>query len=116
MDSSLGHDPGVGTETPQCGGSLSGASQRSRALCGRLSWRNLTPGNLGEVLLKADNEPAIQALVDAVRVKRGERTTVERSPKCSHQSNGAVRECCAKDREPHENLRVCAARYARLQG
>ena len=38
----------------------------------------------------ADNEPAIQALVDAVRVRRGERTMVEKSPKCSHQSNGAV--------------------------
>ena len=45
---------------------------------------------LGEVLLKADNEPAIQALVDAVRGKRGERTMVGKSPKCSHQSNGAV--------------------------
>ena len=33
---------------------------------------------LREVLLKADNEPAIQALVDAVRVKRGERTMVAR--------------------------------------
>ena len=45
---------------------------------------------LREVLLKADNEPAIQALVDAVRVRRGERTMVEKSPKYSHQSNGAV--------------------------
>ena len=45
---------------------------------------------LREVLLKADNEPAIQALVDAVRVRWGERTTVEKSPKYSHQSNGAV--------------------------
>ena len=33
---------------------------------------------LREVLLKADNEPAIQALVDAVRVKRCERTMVGR--------------------------------------
>ena len=40
-----------------------------------------------EVLLKADNEPAIQTLVDAVR---SERTMVEKSPKYSHQSNGAV--------------------------
>ena len=45
---------------------------------------------LREVLLKADSEPAIQALVDAVRVKRGERTMVEKSPNYSHQSNGAV--------------------------
>ena len=45
---------------------------------------------LREVLLKADNEPAIQALVDAVRVRRGERTMVENSPKFSHQSHGAV--------------------------
>ena len=45
---------------------------------------------LREVLLKADNEPAIQALVDTVRVKRGERPMVEKSPKYSHQSNGAV--------------------------
>ena len=42
------------------------------------------------MLLKADNEPAIQALVDAVRVRRGERTMVEKSSKYSHQSNGAV--------------------------
>ena len=33
---------------------------------------------LREVLLKADNGPAIQALVDAVRVKRGEMTIVEK--------------------------------------
>ena len=45
---------------------------------------------LAEVLLKADNEPAIQALVDGVRAKRGERTMVEKSPKYSHQSNGAA--------------------------
>ena len=45
---------------------------------------------LREVLLKADNEPAIQALVDAVRVRRGERTVVEKSLKYSQQSNGAV--------------------------
>ena len=44
---------------------------------------------LREVLLKADIEPAIQALVDAVRGRRNERTMVEKSPKCSHQSNGA---------------------------
>ena len=45
---------------------------------------------LREVLLKADNEPAIQAFVDAVRVRRSERTMVEKSPKYPHQSNGAV--------------------------
>ena len=41
-------------------------------------------------MLKADNEPAVQALVDAVRVERGEWTMVENSPKYSHHSNGAV--------------------------
>ena len=45
---------------------------------------------LREVLLKADNESAVQAIVDAVRVKRAERTMVEKIPKYSHQSNGAV--------------------------
>ena len=40
--------------------------------------------------LKADNEPAIQALADGVRTKRGERTMVEKSPKYSHQSNGVA--------------------------
>ena len=45
---------------------------------------------LAGVLLKADNEPATQALVDGVRDNRGERTTVEKSPKYSHQSNGAA--------------------------
>ena len=45
---------------------------------------------LREVLLKADNEPAIQALVDVVQVKRSERTMLAKSPKYSHQSNGAV--------------------------
>ena len=70
---------------------------------------------LREVLLKADNEPAIQALVDAVRVRRGERTMVEKSPKYSHQSNGAV-ENAVQDRELHENLRVRVARETWLQG
>ena len=51
---------------------------------------------LGEVLLKAGNEPAIQALVDAVRIKRGERTMVEKSPKYSHQTNGAVENAVRK--------------------
>ena len=45
---------------------------------------------LAEVLLKADNDPAIQALVRGVRAKRGERTMLENSLKYSHQSNGAV--------------------------
>ena len=45
---------------------------------------------LAEVVLKSDNEPAIQALVDGVRIKRGEKTMVEKSPKYSHQSNGAA--------------------------
>ena len=43
---------------------------------------------LVEVTLKADNEPAIQALADGI--KRGERTMVEKSPKYSHQSNGVA--------------------------
>ena len=65
-------------------------AKRPRALCDLLCAG--TPRHLGlrEVLLKADNEPAIQALVDAVRVKRGERTMVEKSRKYSQQSNGAV--------------------------
>ena len=42
------------------------------------------------MVLKSDNEPAIQALVEGVRIKRGERTMVEKSPKYSHQSNGAA--------------------------
>ena len=50
---------------------------------------------LREVLLKADIEPAIQALVDAVRAE------VFASVKW------CVRECSAEDRELHENLRVC---------
>ena len=41
---------------------------------------------LREVLLKAHNEPAIQALVDSIRVRRGERTMVEKSPKYSHRA------------------------------
>ena len=41
-------------------------------------------------LLKADNEPAIQALVDGVRPTRSERTMVEKSPKYSRQPNGAA--------------------------
>ena len=53
-------------------------------------WHTSIPGALREVLLKADNEPAIQALVDAVRVRRGERTMLEKSPKYSHQAKGAV--------------------------
>ena len=44
---------------------------------------------LREVLFKADNEPAIQAPVDPVRVRRSERTMVEKSPKYSRQLNGA---------------------------
>ena len=45
---------------------------------------------LAQVLLEADNEPAIQALVDGVWAKRGERTIVEKSPKHSQQSTGAA--------------------------
>ena len=45
---------------------------------------------LADVLLKADSEPSIQALVDGLRTKRGERTMVEKSPKYSHQLNGAA--------------------------
>ena len=69
---------------------------------------------LREVLLKAVNEPAIQTIVDAVRVKRRERTMVESEVLASVK--GCGRECCAKDREPHENLRACCAREAWLQG
>ena len=42
------------------------------------SWR--------EVLLRADNEPAIQALVDTFRVKRSERTMLGKSLEYSHQN------------------------------
>ena len=42
---------------------------------------------LVEVVPKADNEPAIQALVDGARAKRGE---IEKSPKYWCQSNGAA--------------------------
>ena len=48
------------------------------------------------MLLKADNEPAIQALVDGVRATRGERTTVEKSPKYPHQSNGAAENAASR--------------------
>ena len=70
---------------------------------------------LREVLFKADNEPAIQALVDAVRVKRGERTMVEESPKYSHQSNGAV-ENAVRRIESLSRTYVCVARETWLQG
>ena len=60
-------------------------------------------------MLKADNEPAIQALVDAVRIKRGERTKVEKSPKYSHQSNGAV-ENAVRRIESLTRTCVCVAR------
>ena len=53
-------------------------------------WRILTSGAWERVLLKADKEHAIQAPVDAVRGKRGERTMVEKSPKYSRQWNGAA--------------------------
>ena len=64
---------------------------------------HLDSWGLAEKLLKSDNEPAIQALVDGVRAKRGERTVVDKSPKYSHQSNGAGRERSQKDREAHQN-------------
>ena len=70
---------------------------------------------LREVLLKADNEPAIQALVDAVRVRRGERTMVEKSPKYSHQSNGLV-ENAVRRIEGLSRTYVCVARETWLQG
>ena len=70
---------------------------------------------LREVLLKADNEAAIQALVDAVRVRRGERTMVEKSPKYSHQSNGAV-ENAGRRIESLTRTYVCVAGETWLQG
>ena len=48
-------------------------------------------------MLKTDNEPAILALADGVRTKRGERTMVEKSPKYSHQSNGVAENCGEED-------------------
>ena len=49
-----------------------------------LCWHTLILGAQGR------QRACHQALVDAVRVKQGERTMVEKSPKYSHQSNGAV--------------------------
>ena len=51
---------------------------------------------------KRDNEPSIQEAVDAVRVKRNEKTMVGKSDKLGSDL-WCGRECCAKDREPHEN-------------
>ena len=70
---------------------------------------------LVEVTLKADNEPAIQALVDGVRSKRGERTMVEKSPKYSHQSNGVAENAVQRIEKPLQDLRLCAAEEAQLQ-
>ena len=56
------------------------------------------------MLLKADNEPAIQALVDAFRLGRGERTMVEKSPKYSHQSNGAIENAVRRIESPSREL------------
>ena len=69
---------------------------------------------LREVLLKADNEQTIQALVDAIRVRRGERTMVEKSPKYFHQSNGAV-ENAVRRIESLTRTYVCVAGEAWLQ-
>ena len=92
---------------------MSDASKRSRALCDRLSYLDIW--DLGEVLLKADNEPAIDALIDAVRVKRGERTMVAKSPKYSHQSNGAA-ENAVRRIERLTRTYVCVARETWPQG
>ena len=62
--------------------------------------------SLREVLLKANIEPAIQTLVDAVRVRRSERTMVEKSPEYSHQSTGAVESAMRRSRASSE-LYVC---------
>ena len=71
--------------------------------------------DLAEVLLKADNKPAIQAFVDGVRAKRAERTMVEKKPKYSHQSKRAAENAVRRIREPHQNLCVRASEEARLQ-
>ena len=68
-----------------------------------------------EVVLKADKKPAIQALVHGVRAKRGERTMVQKSPKYSHQSNGAA-ENAVRRIESLTRTYVCGARKARVQG
>ena len=71
---------------------------------------------LREVLLKGENEPVIQALVDAVRVRRGERTMVEKSPRYSHQSDGAV-ENAVRRIEGLTRTYVCVLQEkTRLQG
>ena len=51
---------------------------------------------LGEVLLKEDAGFAIQTLVDASWLGRGERTMVEKSSKYSHQSSGAAENATRK--------------------
>ena len=63
---------------------------------------------LREVLPKADTEPAIQALVDAVRVRRARGRWWKESEVLASVI-WCGRTCSAKDREPHENLRVCVA-------
>ena len=72
-------------------------------------WHILTPGALKEVLLKADHEPSIQALVDAVQVQWVERTMVAKSPMYSHQSNGAV-ENAVRRVESLTSTNVCGLR------
>ena len=78
-------------------------------------WRILTSGAWERVLLKAENEHAIQAPVDAVRGKRGERTMVEKCPKYSRQSNGAV-ESAVRGIQSLTRTYVCVAREPCLQG
>ena len=68
---------------------------------------------LREVLLKADDEPAIQALVDAARVRWGDGGKVS---EVLASVKWCGRECCAKDREPHGNLRVRVAGETWPQG
>ena len=61
---------------------------------------------LREVLLKADNEPAIQTPVDAVRVRQGREDDGGKESEVLASVKWCGRERCAKDREAHGNLRV----------
>eukprot|EP00959_Pyramimonas_sp_CCMP1952_P390581 8184911-Pyramimonas_sp.AAC.1 len=43
-----------------------------------------------DIILKGDQEPSLQAVITAVKNRSKHSTQVEKAPKCSHQSNGAI--------------------------
>ena len=72
-------------------------SQLVRGVRGRACYRRKIPTNVQRMSRRCrwwpwtvHSSDVIQALVDAVRGKRGERTMVGKSPKYSYLSNGAV--------------------------